>query len=94
MSVESQGSVVEMPKVEAQSLGQLFLSANRSLDVWTDDETMMTGTPFDRHHLKKVLKPGSSTMSRGLSERGRAQEAKNDIHLQFDFVPGLNLGPD
>jgi hypothetical protein len=23
----------------------------------------MTGTPFSRHHLKKVLKPGSNTMS-------------------------------
>jgi hypothetical protein len=29
----------------------------------THDETMMTGTPFSRHHLKKVLKPGSRTMS-------------------------------
>ena len=31
--------------------------------VETHDETMMTGTPFSRHHLKKVLKPGSRTMS-------------------------------
>lgn len=33
--------------------------------VETHDETMMTGTPFSRHHLKKVLKPGSRTISTG-----------------------------